>query len=88
LPSRPWVSDTTHAMDQRGLAAIGYEHYGNKAGWKNYLGRPMPKWEELPEPIREAWMAASQGIAEAVVLALTEAWEEAARGINDALLTA
>lgn len=48
-----------------GLAALGYDAYGRSTGWKNFLGDPMPKWEELPRPIQEAWMAAAVAIADA-----------------------
>lgn len=42
------------------LAQKGYESYGDKIGWKNYLGLPMPKWEDLPEAIKGAWCASAQ----------------------------
>lgn len=44
------------------LAERGYMAYGDLAGWRNYLGRPMPRWEELPERTRKYWMAAASAI--------------------------
>lgn len=37
------------------LGEVGYRAYGDSVGWKNYLGRPMPVWGDLPEAIRAAW---------------------------------
>lgn len=45
------------------LARIGYIAYGNVTSWKNYLGLPMPEWEELSGPIQQAWTEAAQAIA-------------------------
>lgn len=47
------------------LAKIAYEAYGKSTGGLNYQGLPMPAWEELPEPIRQAWDAASQAVLRA-----------------------
>jgi len=41
---------------------VGYRAYGNSVGWKNYLGRPMPEWGNLPEAIRAAWDSAAYAI--------------------------
>jgi hypothetical protein len=46
--------------DQIGREA--YHRYGQQTEFKNFRGDPMPKWEELPEKIRVAWMAATQPI--------------------------
>lgn len=54
------------------LGEVGYKAYGDSVGWKNYLGRPMPEWAELPEAIRAAWVAA----AEAIVCAATRSYDE------------
>ena len=40
------------------LAQIAYHAYGENAGWKNYLGRPMPSWADLGDTIRSHWLAA------------------------------
>lgn len=44
------------------LAKTAYDAYGESTGRKNYLGLPMPTWEDLPEGIRKAWIAASAAI--------------------------
>lgn len=46
----------------RALAERGYLAYGDLAGWLNYLGRPMPSWQDLPEKTRAYWMAAASAI--------------------------
>lgn len=38
---------------------IAYEAYAVSTGGKTYDGREMPSWGELPELIRNAWMAAA-----------------------------
>ncbi|HEU4408344.1 MAG TPA: hypothetical protein VFS43_23980 [Polyangiaceae bacterium] len=48
------------------LAKIGYEAYGRHVGWKTFDGRDMPRWDELPDPTRDAWKAAAEAIEEAV----------------------
>lgn len=44
-------------------ARAGYEKYGDFVGWRNYAGLAMPKWDELPGKIREAWAVAAQEIS-------------------------
>lgn len=44
---------------------VGYQAYGDAVDWKNYLGRPIPAWRDLPEPIRGAWDRAAYAIVEA-----------------------
>lgn len=51
-------------MNGKELAQIGYEGYGNNRDWKTYDDRPMPKWEELPESIQDAWVAAFRAVSE------------------------
>lgn len=41
---------------------FAYDEYGDFVEWKNYAGHPMPKWEDLPEKIRGAWIAASRKV--------------------------
>jgi len=45
------------------LAKIGYQAYGQLTDFKNYQGLPMPTWDDLPERIQNAWMAAATAIA-------------------------
>lgn len=48
----------------RDLARAGYEAYGEHVNWVNHAGNSMPAWRELPEPQRQAWIAAATAIAE------------------------
>lgn len=50
-------------------AQLAYAAYGKVTDFKNYQGLPMPKWEELPPKIQEAWVAAAREI---VTLAITQ----------------
>lgn len=47
---------------QSDLARAGYEAYAKSTGGKTYDGREMPKWDELPTRIQNAWKAAAKGI--------------------------
>jgi hypothetical protein len=40
------------------IARASYHAYGRSTGNKNFRGEEMPTWENLPEPIRVAWIAA------------------------------
>jgi uncharacterized protein YodC (DUF2158 family) len=51
--------DKLPGPDFADYAERAYKAYGDKANWKNYLGKPMPKWLELPENIRTYWTAAA-----------------------------
>jgi hypothetical protein len=48
----------------KALAKVGYDAYGDAAGWENHIGKPMPKWEDLPEAIRAYWEVAAEAIVE------------------------
>jgi len=41
------------------LAMAMYNAYGETTNFKNFQGNPMPAWEELPESIQKAWIAAA-----------------------------
>ena len=41
------------------LGEIAYEAYADSVGWKNYLGKQMPGWHELPPLIQGAWRHAA-----------------------------
>ena len=43
-------------------AAVAYDAYGKTTDYKNYLGLPMPEWEDLPEAIKKAWWAAANAV--------------------------
>lgn len=44
------------------MAEVAYRAYGDRAEWKNHLGRPMPQWAELPENIRSYWGSAVSAV--------------------------
>lgn len=53
----------SEAKTEVNVAKLGYEAYGESAGWKNFAGNPMPQWDELPPKIQEHWGRAAQAIA-------------------------
>lgn len=56
----------TETTMRKSLAEVGYIAYGMHAEWKNYKGKPMPTWDELPQQhIRDKWAIAAKAIAEA-----------------------
>lgn len=54
------------SLDAKELAEIGYRAYSKSTGNLNYQGLPMPKWDDLPEKIKAAWVAAATAITEEV----------------------
>ena len=63
--------DNVKAIEIEALAKIAYTAYGKTTDFKNFMGNPMPLWEELPEKIREAWGNA----ADSVVVEITQSVE-------------
>lgn len=45
-------------------AQNAYHAYGDSTGWKNFLGNPMPAWEDLPATIQQAWRDATKSVVE------------------------
>jgi hypothetical protein len=48
------------------LAITAYQAYGESVGWKNYQGLPMPRWDDLPPTIKQAWLDAADAVKAAV----------------------
>ena len=46
------------------LAEVAYVAYAKSAKNKNYQGKPMPAWDELPPRIRQHWIAAMVAVVE------------------------
>ncbi|MEV5819316.1 hypothetical protein AB0L22_09085 [Micromonospora haikouensis] len=44
------------------LAQVAYQAYGEAVGFKNYLGDPMPTWDDLGDTIQQAWTGAAEAI--------------------------
>lgn len=53
-------SDTVLAMEM-------YQAYGKSTDFKNFQGNPMPAWQDLPEGIQKAWIAAGKKARKMVV---------------------
>ncbi|MFM9473945.1 hypothetical protein [Streptomyces scabiei] len=45
------------------LAKVAYEAYGNSTGHRNFMGHPMPDWDELTDAVRLAWIEAAGAVA-------------------------
>lgn len=48
----------TPANEQLQAAKAAYTRYGVVTDHKNFRGDPMPEFEQLPDKIKEAWVAA------------------------------
>lgn len=48
---------TTTTPESR--ARIAYTAYGRKVNFRNFQGDPMPSFDELPQAIRDAWIASA-----------------------------
>ena len=46
------------AINWDAIARFAYEAYAETTGNRNFRGEQMPRFDELPEKIREAWVAA------------------------------
>lgn len=44
------------------LAREAYAAYGTVTGFKNYLGGPMPAFDDLGDTIHAAWLAAAERV--------------------------
>jgi hypothetical protein len=53
-------------MSNEELAKAAYDAYGQAVGGLNYLGNPMPAWEDLPMRISMAWEVAAIAVKNAV----------------------
>lgn len=58
------VNNIDYAM----LAERGYNAYGDECNWLNYQGSSMPTWDELPQRIKNNWIAAAKAIAAEFVI--------------------
>lgn len=47
------------------LGQVGFDAYGDHAGWKAFDDRPMPRWDDnLRADIKEKWKVAADAIVE------------------------
>jgi hypothetical protein len=49
--------------DDRTLGQLGYETYGEEAGWVSYGGEPMSAWTLLPEDVQNRWEVMTKAVA-------------------------
>jgi hypothetical protein len=61
---------TTTTPESR--ARIAYTAYGRVTGFRNFLGEPMPDFDNLPPKIQEAWTNAARVIWEIATTGRTE----------------
>jgi hypothetical protein len=50
------------AWDPAVMARTAYEAYLLSSGGLNYQGKPCPTWDELPQAIRDHWIASTSAI--------------------------
>lgn len=54
-------------MDWLAIAGSAYRAYAKSTGNKNFRGDPMPEFDDLPCPIKDAaWVAAVQDAVDSV----------------------
>lgn len=58
-------------LDTNAIAQLGYEAYSRSTNNKNFRGQEMPKFDELPAAIKNAWVAATEEIIDVAVKAAT-----------------
>jgi hypothetical protein len=53
------------------LAKVAYAAYGNSTGHRNFMGHPMPDWDELTAAVQRAWVEAAGAVALSAIADLT-----------------
>ncbi len=54
--------------ENRTLGQVGFDAYGDRAGWKAYNDAPMPRWDDNLRPdIKDKWEVAAAAIAKKAV---------------------
>ena len=48
------------------MGKIAFDAYVKAVGGKTYDGKPIPKWEDLSIPIRQAWSKAARAVLDEV----------------------
>ena len=52
-----------YSEQQLRYGQCAYRAYGAAVDWKAYNGEDMPKWPDLPERIKCAWIESALGLA-------------------------
>lgn len=55
--------DKIKEEDWLAYAQSAYYAYGAFTGMKAWNGTPMPEWDNLPDAIKQAWVAATKQVA-------------------------
>lgn len=53
--------------DQIELAKLAYAAYGQTTNFKNFLGNPMPGWDDLGDRIQAAWVSAANAVSDYLI---------------------
>jgi hypothetical protein len=67
MPSNPGDNKPSTGVRATDVARAGYEGYGDWTGWRTYDDRDMPRWDDLPDNTRLAWVAAAAAITRKVL---------------------
>lgn len=61
--------DASKHENDYALAQCGYEAYAKFTGWKSLVtGAPLPQWNDLPQPIMDAWLVSANVIIETLIV--------------------
>lgn len=44
------------------VAEVAFNAYGDKANWKTFDGREMPKWGAVGDDVQQRWVAAIEAV--------------------------
>lgn len=69
----------------RGLGPMAYYAYGEATDFKNFLGDPMPTWEQLGELQKQAWLRAVAAVEDYVRIDITRRLHEGLLRVIDEL---
>lgn len=67
MPEHPDDNKPSTGVRASDVARAGYEGYGEWTGWKTFDDRDMPRWDDLSERTRLAWVAAAGAIVRVVL---------------------
>lgn len=67
MASHPGDNKPSTGVHATEVARAGYEGYGRWTNWRTHDGQPMLPWDELPQPVQHAWVAAAGAIVRVVL---------------------
>lgn len=68
------------------LARAAYDAYGGVTGHKNFLGDPMPTFDDMRDTQKRAWQAAAAAVHMRACQDVRERMERAIKDAGDSLL--